>query len=516
MGKLACLLVATFGVLLVLNGSLARQSLGVPPQLQNECNLDNLDVLEATETIKSEAGKMEYWDHNNPQLRCVGVSVFRLVIEQGGLYLPTFFTSPEIAYVVQGMGIRGRVIPGCAETFMDSQPIQGQQEQPWYGQGQQGRQGRQGQGQQGQGQQGQQGRQGQEQQGRQGQGQQGEGQQGRQGQGQQGFRDMHQKVEHVRHGDIIAHTPGSAHWIYNNGDQPLVIVALLDIANYQNQLDRNPRAFRLAGNNQQGGEKQRNMLSGFDSHFIAQALKIDIRLAQELQNKQDNRGNIVRVKGPFQVAVPPLRQAYESEEWRHPGAPQDNGLEETICSMRNHENIDDPARADVYKPNLGRVTSVNSYTLPILNHVRLSATRGIIKNNAMVLPKYNMNANEVLYCTSGQGNIQVVNDNGQNVLNQQVQKGQLVIIPQGFPYVVQSQGNNNFEWISFKTNANAMVSTLAGRTSALRALPLEVISNGYQIPIEEARKIKFNTFETTLTRAASRQQPQFIEQIVEA
>lgn len=131
----------------------------------------------------------------------------------------------------------------------------------------------------------------------------------------------------------------------------------------------------------------------------------------------------------------------------------------------------------------------------------------------MVLPKYNMNANEILYCTAGQGRIQVVNDNGQNVLDQQVQKGQLVVIPQGFAYVVQSQQGNNFEWISFKTNANAMISTLAGRTSALRALPLEVITNGYQISLEEARRIKFNTLETTLTHASGGQQ--MIEQIVE-
>ncbi|ESQ54397.1 hypothetical protein EUTSA_v10027035mg [Eutrema salsugineum] len=516
MAKLANLLVATFGVLLVLNGCLARQSLGVPPQLQNECNLDNLDVLEPTETINSEAGRMEYWDHTNRQLRCAGVSISRLVIEQGGLYLPTFFTSPKISYVVQGMGISGRVVPGCAETFMDSQPMQGQQqgqqEQPWERQGRQGQQGQQGRPWEGQGEEGQQ-----------------EQPYERQGQqGQQGFRDMHQKVEHVRRGDIVAITPGSAHWIYNSGDQPLVIISLIDVANYQNQLDRNPRAFRLAGNNQQGqqggfggrqqgqqqGEEEKNMFSGFDPQVIAQALKIDVRLAEELQNRRDNRGNIVSVKGPFQVVRPPLRQAYESEKWRHPRGPQDNGLEETICSMRTHENIDDPARADVYKPNLGRMTNVNSLTLPILQYLRLSATRGIIQRNAMVLPKYNMNANEILYCTAGQGKIQVVNDNGQNVLDQQVQKGQLVVIPQGFAYVVQSH-ENNFEWISFKTNANAMISTLAGRTSALRALPLQVITNGFQIPLEEAKKIKFNTLETTLTRARGGQ-PQLIEEIVEA
>lgn len=132
----------------------------------------------------------------------------------------------------------------------------------------------------------------------------------------------------------------------------------------------------------------------------------------------------------------------------------------------------------------------------------------------MVLPKYNMNANEIMYCTGGQARIQVVNDNGQNVLDQQVQKGQLVVIPQGFAYAVVSHANK-FEWISFKTNANAMISTLAGRTSALRALPLQVITNGFRVSLEEARRIKFNTLETTLTEAAGGQQ-QLIEEIVRA
>lgn len=87
----------------------------------------------------------------------------------------------------------GRVIPGCAETFMDS---------PVFGQGQ-------------------------------GQGQ-------SEGQGQ-GFRDMHQKVEHLRCGDTIATPAGVAQWVYNNGNEPLILVSAADIANNQNQLDRNLR-----------------------------------------------------------------------------------------------------------------------------------------------------------------------------------------------------------------------------------------------------------------------------------
>lgn len=116
----------------------------------------------------------------------------------------------------------GRVVPGCAETFQDSSVFQPGGGSP-FGEGQ-------GQGQQGQGQ-GQQG---------QGQGQQGQGQQG---QGQ-GFRDMHQKVEHIRTGDTIATHPGVAQWFYNDGNQPLVIVSVLDLASHQNQLDRNPRVYK--------------------------------------------------------------------------------------------------------------------------------------------------------------------------------------------------------------------------------------------------------------------------------
>lgn len=87
----------------------------------------------------------------------------------------------------------GKVVPGCAETFMDSPVFQpGEQ----FGEGQ--------------------------------------------GQGQ-GFRDMHQKVEHLRCGDTTATPPGVAQWFYNNGNEPLILVAAADIANNQNQLDRNLR-----------------------------------------------------------------------------------------------------------------------------------------------------------------------------------------------------------------------------------------------------------------------------------
>uniref|UniRef100_A0A6N2L3C9 VHS domain-containing protein n=1 Tax=Salix viminalis TaxID=40686 RepID=A0A6N2L3C9_SALVM len=53
-------------------------------------------------------------------------------------------------------------------------------------------------------------------------------------------------------------------------------------------------------------------------------------------------------------------------------------------------------------------------------------------------------------------------------------------------------------WVSFKTNDSAMISPLAGSTSAIRAMPADVLANAYRISVEEARRIKFGSQETTL------------------
>lgn len=58
-------------------------------------------------------------------------------------------------------------------------------------------------------------------------------------------RDRHQKIRHFREGDILAFPAGIAHWCYNDGDTPVVAVALLDTTNNANQLDQNPRVRNL-------------------------------------------------------------------------------------------------------------------------------------------------------------------------------------------------------------------------------------------------------------------------------
>lgn len=99
--------------------------------------------------------------------------------------------------------------------------------------------------------------------------------------------------------------------------------------------------------------------------------------------------------------------------------------------------------------------------------------------------------------------MQVVDHRGQAVLDDRVRQGQVVVVPQNYA-VVKHAENEVFEWVEFNTNDNAMLNTLAGRTSAIRGLPLDVIANSYQISREEARRLKFNREETLIFGASGR------------
>ncbi|XP_062147876.1 11S globulin seed storage protein Jug r 4-like [Alnus glutinosa] len=463
-----------------------------------DCQLDRLNALEPTNRIEAEAGSIESWDPNDQQFRCAGVAVVRRTIEPNGLLLPHYHNAPQLIYIVRGRGIQGTALPGCPETFQESQQ-QSQQQQ---------------------------------------------------GQSRRFQQDRHQKIRHFREGDIIALPAGVAHWAYNDGDSPVVAVALLDTSNNDNQLDEQPRSFFLAGNpedefrrqghqqyeqrrgQQQQRQQQRrgergergkqqkgssnNVFSGFDAEFLADAFNVDFDMGRRLQSNDDNRRHIVRVEGELQVLRPPRSREQwereerqereherESERQRRQGGRgrgrDENGLEETICSLRLRENIGDRSRADIYTEQAGRINTLNSNNLPVLRWLQLSAERGDLYRDAIYVPHWNVNAHSVVYAIRGRAQVQVVDDNGQTVFDDEIRQGQLLTIPQNFA-VAKRASSEGFEWVAFKTNDNAIISPLAGRTSAIRALPDEVLANAFQISREEARRLKYNRQETTLAR----------------
>lgn len=160
-----------------------------------------------------------------------------------------------------------------------------------------------------------------------------------------------------------------------------------------------------------------------NTRFIEEAFNVDSETAKRIQGQNDNRNNIIKVKGSLDL-VSPLRSSQErqregrweeererEERWeeerereqeqerererrmcRRGGRDCDNGLEETFCSMRLKENIGDPSRADIFTPQAGRISTVNSFNLPILRHLRLSAERGVLYKvstcyKQLILPK---------------------------------------------------------------------------------------------------------------------------------
>lgn len=99
--------------------------------------------------------------------------------------------------------------------------------------------------------------------------------------------------------------------------------------------------------------------------------------------------------------------------------------------------------------------------------------------------------------------MQIVGDNGQTVFDGQVEEGQLIVVPQNFA-VVKKADRQGCEWVAFKTNDNAMVSPIAGRLSAIRGMPVEVLMNAYNINREQANNLKFNQEELTVFGPGSR------------
>ncbi|XP_047312687.1 11S globulin seed storage protein 1-like [Impatiens glandulifera] len=452
--NLLCLFVLTIG------GSAFRQSPHRFSQL-DQCRIQSLNPLEPNRRIQHEAGYTDVWDQTSDQIQCAGVAASRHLIEQGGLLLPSFNNAPLLAYVVQGRGIVGTTLPGCAETFQSSEQTGSAGEQF----------------------------------------------------GSQRFRDQHQKIHRCRKGDIVAFQAGVAHWVHNDGNEDLELMVVHDTSNADNQLDQNLRRFFLAGSPQETERRQEkygsdheeifsgNLFQGFETEVLAESFNVDLETAARLQGQDDNRGFIVRVGKEFEMQRP---SRFE-EERRERSIRNNGGFEETICTMRIRENLDDPDRADQYTAKGGRISTLNSNNLPILKQIQLSAERGVLYENAMVAPQWSVNAHSIIYILRGSGHIQVVGHSNRAVFNGEVRQGQLLVVPQNFAEVKQA-GSQGLEWVSFKTNDKAVSSPLAGRTSVIRAMPEEVVMSAFRLSRDEARRLKNNRQEVRIFPRSKRQE----------
>ncbi|XP_059626019.1 11S globulin seed storage protein 2-like [Cornus florida] len=415
-----------------------------------QCRLNRLTGSQPSQRIESEGGVTELWDEYEDQFQCAGVAPMRNTLRPNALSLPNFHPSPRLVYIQQGEGLLSINIPGCAETF-HSEPSMGM---------------------------------------RAGRGREEEEEEEERGRSS-GRRDLHQKVLRIRQGDIIALPAGVSHWCFNDGNEELVAVSINDLNNQANQLDQRFRAFYLAGGVPKRGQQSeqtrqnfQNILRAFDSNLLAEAYNIPEDLVRRLQ-REDDRGLIVNARHGMSVIRPDENEELETDQ------SSSNGLEETICSFRFHHNMNNRREADVYSRQAGRVNIVNQHKLPILRHLDLSAERGNLLPSAMHTPYWSMNGHNIVYVIRGDAQVQVVGSNGQTVMNDRVNQGEMFVVPQYFAATFKA-GRNGLEYVAMKTTSLPMKNPLAGYTSVIRAMPLQVLTNSYQMSPNEAQQLKTN------------------------
>ncbi|KAL3531231.1 hypothetical protein ACH5RR_010553 [Cinchona calisaya] len=436
-----------------------------------QCRIQRLTATQPSRTLESEGGVIELWNKNEEQFQCAGVAPLRVVIRPNSIHLPSFHPTPRLAYVLQGKGLLGLNIPGCAETYTSQQPQQQQQQEQQQLQYQQ--------------------------------------------------VDQHQRVRRIRKGDVIAVPAGAAHWWANHGEQEdLVILTVNDLNHLANQLDQKFWEFYLAGGPAREGQQQqqqqqgqpwqqeeqgqfqnlKNLFSGFDPQLLAEAFRCPVDTIQKLQRK-DERGVIVNSKQGLRSIIRPGKQEGEfqeqgeqqQEQWggQGQGSPYNNGLAETLCTMKVHTNINQSKQADVYSRQAGKINMVDRLKMPILAYLDMSIEKGDLFPNALVTPHWTMNSHCVMYVVRGDAQVETVNYNGQNVMNDRVNEGDMIVVPQFFATTIKA-GSNGLEFVAFKTSGSPTKSPLVGYTSVLRALPLDVVEHSYQVSPDEAQQLKLN------------------------
>ncbi|KAI4326561.1 hypothetical protein MLD38_031864 [Melastoma candidum] len=450
-----------------------------------QCRLRRIQSVQPNQRIESEGGLTELWDYNDEQFECAGVVACRNTLRQNSLFLPEFHNAPRLIYIERGRGLLGITFPGCAETY-HSDPSAGER------------------------------RGGLERLGGQSETEQSE------------RRDQHQKVHRIRRGDIIAIPEGAVHWCYNDGDEELVAISVIDLNNQNNQLDERPRAFFLAGGFG-GGERgfrgqtegrggrfnYRNIFQGFDEHMLAESYGVSPDLIRRMQSQNTDRGIMIQVRERMRVVAPEQddeefeleeeerfrRRRFNSEEDE---AAARNGFEETFCTMKVRQNIEVRREAEVHSRQAGKLNLVNMHKMPILQYIDMSAERGRLNPRALYTPHWSITDHRLVYVLRGNAHVQITDNNGENIFDERVNEGEMFVIPQFYTTVARAS-NEGFEWVSFKTSGQPMKSPLAGYTSVLRALPIEVIENAYEMSPREAMEVKFNRDHQTFLLSPSQQ-----------
>ncbi|XP_057965612.1 11S globulin seed storage protein 2-like [Malania oleifera] len=444
------ILLPIFLLSLLLSMAVGMQPSETSQSKTGQPQLKELKVSKPSRKIKSEGGLTELFNPNENQFQFVGAVVLKNTLKPKTLSLPNFHPAPRLVYIERGRGLLGITYPGCPETYHSETSIGGR-----------------------------------------------EGNEKKEKESGSIKRDQHQKVHRVKQGDIVLLQSGVTHFCLNDGDEDLVAVSFNDLNNENNQLGRRFRAFYLAGGVPKGQQESeedhepfQNIFRELNAELLAEVYDTSVEIIKQMQDEENDRGLIVKVQEGIKVISPSEQE--EDEEGKEDIVPKkQNGLEEASCTAKINQNIDKPKDAYIYAKKAGRLNVVNEHTLPLLRLADMSAEKLNLLPNALLAPHYTINSHTIGYVTEGEAHIQIVDYNGQIALNETLRQGEVFVIPQLFVSILKA-GKRGFEGVFFKTSSRPMVSSLAGYGSILRGLPLQVITNSYQISPNDAQEVKQN------------------------
>ncbi|XP_054796623.1 glycinin G4-like [Prosopis cineraria] len=441
-------------LLVVLGVCLARRA----EQKQfNECQLERLNALEPDHRVQSEAGVTESWNANHPELRCAGVAVVRRTLYTNALHLPSYSNGAQMHFIVQGRGVIGVAIPGCAETYDAPQPEDRHQK-------------------------------------------------------------LHEIKEGdivaipvgisywtYNNGD----TPLVAITLIDTTNEE----NQLDPNPRRFYLAGNPKEEHpetLQGKHGKQQQQRKNMLSGFETRSVEDAFNVDEEIASNLQSQSARIDQMITVRGGLGIMSRPQSQQGQQEEreekQRQQGEGSGNSLEETLCGLKIHQNIADPSQADFFNPLAGRISGTSLFDLPILRRLQLSAQHVVLYRRGMYTPHWNVNANSIIYVTRGRGGVQVVNWEGRLVFDGELRRGQLLVVPQNFA-VAHQAWDEGFDFICFRTHELAIITPILGKQSFFEATPAKVLANVYGLRLQQALDIKHSREEGFLFSPSQSQEP---------
>ncbi|KAG8389209.1 hypothetical protein BUALT_Bualt02G0205100 [Buddleja alternifolia] len=444
--------------LVLLSAAMAERQTRLQLSEEQQCRFQSLSAAQPSQRIESEGGITELWDERQDQFQCAGVVAMRNTLRPNGLSLPNYHPAPRLVFIEQGQGFISITFPGCAETYHAHRTQRTRESTEEWERKQRG-----------------------------------------------SVRDLHQKVHRIRRGDIIALPAGAAHWAYNDGNEELIAVSINDVNHQSNQLDQKFRAFYLAGGvprrssggggqQEQARETFQNIFRAFDTKLLAEAYNVPEEIIKRMQTEEEERGLSVIAREHMSFIRPDeeQEQGQEQEQWGgRQSAADHNGLEETFCTMKILSSVENRREADIYSRQAGKVNVVDSHKLPILRFMDLSAEKGNLYPNALLSIHWAQHGHSIVYVTRGDAQVQIVNHVGQNMMNDRVKQGDMFVVPQYYTSTATA-GNNGFEWVSFKTTGWPMRSPMAGYTSVIRAMPLQVLTNAYQMSPRQAEGLKMN------------------------